>query len=180
VTSTFDPSWTPPVQTIPSDPEEQKKADEWLKYCWITPQDYDQGYDVYNQFNACQTLYWRYCAYNPSSPPPSPALTYAPTICTPDRAAYVTTTDPEPVDTPLPTQPNMIRGCVKFYLVESGNTCAAVARAQGVALTDFYKWNPSVGSDCHGLQLNAYVCVGYDSRLDFPVQTPAPQRRAWW
>ncbi|KAF3803256.1 hypothetical protein GCG54_00013363 [Colletotrichum gloeosporioides] len=54
----------------------------------------------------------------------------------------------------------MITNCVNFYLVQSGDGCWAICGARGIALDDFYKWNPSVKTNCSGLQANLYVCCG--------------------
>lgn len=54
----------------------------------------------------------------------------------------------------------MTAGCTKFYKVISGDGCWAIANANSIALTDFYAWNPAVGSDCQTLQPDYYVCVG--------------------
>lgn len=77
-----------------------------------------------------------------------------------------TTTAPKPtttgngISTPLPTQPEMITDCNKFYLVKSGDNCASIASANGLSQTQFLNYNPSVGSECKGLWLDAYVCIG--------------------
>ncbi|KXJ88345.1 hypothetical protein Micbo1qcDRAFT_150822 [Microdochium bolleyi] len=66
------------------------------------------------------------------------------------------------VPTPLPTQTGMVQGCRKFYYVQSGDGCWAIANANGIELSDFYKWNPAVnnGGECAGLWPSVYVCVG--------------------
>ncbi|KAI8244851.1 LysM domain-containing protein [Colletotrichum sp. SAR 10_96] len=62
--------------------------------------------------------------------------------------------------TPSPVQEGMITNCVKFHLVQSGDGCWAISDARGIALNDFYTWNPAVKTDCSGLQADVYVCVG--------------------
>jgi len=47
----------------------------------------------------------------------------------------------------------------KFHLVQSGDSCAAVASAAGISLSEFYAWNPAVGSSCSYLDVGDYVCV---------------------
>ena len=54
----------------------------------------------------------------------------------------------------------MVSTCDEFYLVVSGDSCSAVAADNGVALSDFYAWNPAVGSSCAYLDVGDYVCVG--------------------
>jgi len=64
------------------------------------------------------------------------------------------------VTTPTPTQTGMVANCRKFYYVVPGDGCYNLAVAQGIALSDFYGWNPAVKTDCSGLQAGYYVCVG--------------------
>lgn len=76
------------------------------------------------------------------------------------------------VSTPTPAQPGMISDCNKFYFVKSGDTCASIALANNLSQTQFNNYNPSVGTNCNGLWLNAYVCVGRISAT--PIVTPKP------
>ncbi|KAJ0281888.1 hypothetical protein CBS470a_008049 [Colletotrichum nupharicola] len=71
-----------------------------------------------------------------------------------------TTADASAGATPSPVQEGMVTNCVKFHLVQSGDGCWAISDAQGIALNDFYTWNPAVKTDCSGLQADVYVCVG--------------------
>ncbi|KAL4907197.1 hypothetical protein BDW74DRAFT_166705 [Aspergillus multicolor] len=64
------------------------------------------------------------------------------------------------ITTPSPIQTGMVSNCDLFHLVESGDTCAAIAEGQGISLSDFYAWNPAVGTSCSYLGLGDYVCVG--------------------
>ncbi|GAB1317701.1 hypothetical protein MFIFM68171_07911 [Madurella fahalii] len=91
-----------------------------------------------------------------------------------------------PVQTPSPIQDGMTGGCNKFHKVVSGDNCQTVAAQHNITLSDFYAWNPAVGTQCTMLQLNVWVCVGYDARLlpkrgvvalETPVPTPAPVYR---
>ncbi|GJD02511.1 lysM domain-containing protein [Colletotrichum higginsianum] len=75
-------------------------------------------------------------------------------------AAATTTTAAGAGATPSPIQDGMVANCVAFYLVRSGDGCWAISDAKGIALDDFYGWNPAVKTDCTGLQANVYVCVG--------------------
>lgn len=54
----------------------------------------------------------------------------------------------------------MVGNCNKFYLVKKGDSCADVATNHGIALTDFYAWNPAVKNDCSKLLASVNVCVG--------------------
>ncbi|PPJ50654.1 hypothetical protein CBER1_05262 [Cercospora berteroae] len=63
--------------------------------------------------------------------------------------------------TPSPTQGGLTSDCRRFYLVESGDFCQAIVDEFGTfSLSQFYAWNPAVGSSCGGLQAGYYVCVG--------------------
>ncbi|KAK1241792.1 hypothetical protein MKX07_007615 [Trichoderma sp. CBMAI-0711] len=64
------------------------------------------------------------------------------------------------ITTPTPIQTGMTTSCNKFYLVQSGDSCAAIATKYNVPLATFYSWNPAVGSSCATLDLGYYVCVG--------------------
>ncbi len=59
----------------------------------------------------------------------------------------------------------MTCACNRFYKVASGDTCQAVATRNNIALTDFYAWNPAVGTRGSVLQVGVWVCVGFDARL---------------
>lgn len=63
------------------------------------------------------------------------------------------------ISTPTPTQSGMTDHCKSFHLVVSGDTCYDISAAAGISLSNFYAWNPSVGSSCATLQLSVYVCV---------------------
>ncbi|GAQ08984.1 hypothetical protein ALT_6305 [Aspergillus lentulus] len=76
------------------------------------------------------------------------------------KTTTTTTTSGNGVATPTPTQSGMVSNCKKFYLVVSGDGCYDIAAAAGIALNDFYAWNPAVGNTCAGLWPNYYVCVG--------------------
>lgn len=56
----------------------------------------------------------------------------------------------------------MVSDCDKFYDVESGDGCYDIAASYGIALTDFYNWNPAVSS-CADLWPSYYVCVGVET-----------------
>jgi LysM repeat protein len=62
--------------------------------------------------------------------------------------------------TPTPVQPGMVNNCKKFYKVQAGDGCWAIADTNKISLDDFYKWNPSVKTDCSALWGQYYVCVG--------------------
>ncbi|KAL2802202.1 hypothetical protein BJX63DRAFT_426247 [Aspergillus granulosus] len=71
---------------------------------------------------------------------------------------------------PTPQQTGIVANCNKYHLVESGDGCASIANAYGIPLSNFYTWNPAVGSSCGSLWLGYYVCVG-TSLSDQPTTT---------
>lgn len=87
--------------------------------------------------------------------------------------ASSTTSAGNGVQTPQPTQPDMVANCAKFYWVAQGVSCSEVLRSQGITLQDLFQWNPSVKSDCSGLWAEVNVCVGIVGGST-PTQTPSP------
>ncbi|KAM0470185.1 hypothetical protein ACHAPX_010071 [Trichoderma viride] len=63
------------------------------------------------------------------------------------------------ISTPTPIQTGMTTSCNKFYLVQSGDSCAVIATTYNVPLATFCSWNPAVGSSCATLDVGYYVCV---------------------
>ncbi|KAI1115301.1 carbohydrate-binding module family 50 protein [Nemania sp. NC0429] len=70
-----------------------------------------------------------------------------------------TTTKGNGISTPTPTQPGMVGNCKKFYLVKSGDTCAAIASQFKVTVANLISWNTGAGSSCN-LWATTYACVG--------------------
>ena len=64
------------------------------------------------------------------------------------------------VSTPTPFQAGMVANCTSFYQVVANDTCSGIATTQGISLSDFYTWNPAVGSSCGLLDVGNNVCVG--------------------
>lgn len=76
--------------------------------------------------------------------------------------------------TPTPTQTGMVSNCDEFYYVVADDGCWAIANDHSIELTDFYSWNPAVGTDCSGLQPDVYVCIGVsESTTATPTVTTA-------
>ena len=112
-----------------------------------------------------------YCVGIPGTP------TTIPTTTVP------TTTKPTPtgngVSTPLPTQPGMVSNCNKFHYINKGVVCTQVTSYQKITRADFVLWNPTVGSDCSGMQAEVNVCVGViggviTTAIPTPKPTPKP------
>lgn len=72
----------------------------------------------------------------------------------------MSTTSGNGISTPTPIQTGIASNCDEFYLVQSGDSCAAIAASYSISVTDFYSWNPAVKSDCTMLIVGDYVCVG--------------------
>lgn len=70
------------------------------------------------------------------------------------------TTPSNGVETPQPTQPGMVSNCNKFHWISPGDRCAQITSYEQISLADLFNWNPSVKSDCTGMQASVYVCVG--------------------
>ncbi|KAK3375533.1 LysM domain-containing protein [Lasiosphaeria ovina] len=107
-----------------------------------------------------------YCVQGsaPTSTPPSPS---PPTTTTP-----TTTTPAAPLQ---PTQSGLAANCDTFYLVKTGDTCDAIARKYSISLSDFYNWNPAVGTSCNNMWADYYVCVGTPgSTHTSPAPSPTP------
>ncbi|EED18781.1 LysM domain protein, putative [Talaromyces stipitatus ATCC 10500] len=67
------------------------------------------------------------------------------------------------ISTPSPIQTGMTTNCDEFYEVQENDTCSGIASDFDISLSDFYAWNPAVGSTCAYLELNVYVCVQVSS-----------------
>jgi LysM repeat protein len=63
------------------------------------------------------------------------------------------------VAAPLQFQSGIPTGCSKYHTVVSGDGCFDIAATYGIALSQFYAWNPPVGTDCSGLWLDYSYCV---------------------
>ncbi|KAF3056280.1 carbohydrate-binding module family 50 protein [Daldinia childiae] len=71
-----------------------------------------------------------------------------------------TSTIASAITTPTPVQAGMVSGCRRFYKAQTGDGCWAIANSAGISLDDFYAWNPALGTDCGGLWLDNWYCIG--------------------
>lgn len=53
----------------------------------------------------------------------------------------------------------MVGNCARFHWVAKGVTCGQITSFQKISMDDFVRWNPTVRSDCTGLQADVNVCV---------------------
>lgn len=138
----MDPNATPSITSTASyNSTVASILPQYTQYCWLTGDDWDNGFNEQDYAAGCQSLMNEYCFPDLTGPvPTSPA--HIPAVCTPDRAAYPTDTGDDDPDgtgtgssaTPTPFQPDMVTGCQKFYEVASGDTCQSVADQNGITL----------------------------------------------
>ncbi|KAJ5934389.1 hypothetical protein N7466_003936, partial [Penicillium verhagenii] len=93
---------------------------------------------------------------NSTSVPTSTSLTTSTSTST----VSTTTTPPAEV---MPDEASKCNKCNKWHTVVSGDGCQAIADQYDILLSDFYIWNPSVGTSCASLWLGYAVCVGVSS-----------------
>lgn len=58
-----------------------------------------------------------------------------------------------------PTQSGEVSGCQEHYTVQSGDSCSAIQSTDNITFSQFYKWNPSIGSNCQYLVIGDAYCV---------------------
>jgi LysM repeat protein len=93
-------------------------------------------------------------------------------MTTPTRKGASNTNPFNGVNTPIPIQNGMVGNCDAFYNVKSGDVCSNIAASYGISLSQFYAWNPYVGTSCTDMWPGYYVCV---STFEVsPVATPTP------
>jgi LysM repeat protein len=64
---------------------------------------------------------------------------------------------------PGPTQSGTAANCNKYYVVQSGDSCAGVESKYSITFNQLYGWNPSIGSNCQYLGVGNAYCVGVSS-----------------
>lgn len=84
----------------------------------------------------------------------SPTTTTAIPITT---SSTTTTSGASPTITPMP---DIVENCTKYHVVVEGDGCYDISVAYDISLSDFYSWNPDIGTDCYNLWLGYGVCVG--------------------
>ncbi|KAL4977418.1 hypothetical protein BDW66DRAFT_158791 [Aspergillus desertorum] len=62
--------------------------------------------------------------------------------------------------TAVQPMPDIIGTCTQYYLVQTGDSCYSIEQEHSITSTEFYTWNPDVGTDCSALWSGYYVCVG--------------------
>ncbi|KAH1683883.1 hypothetical protein KXX46_008783 [Aspergillus fumigatus] len=118
--------------------------------------DYCEGIvTAYGNFTLSQFYQW-----NPAVKTDCSGLQAGYFVCI-GVAGSTTTTTSNPHS---PQQTGIAANCNKYYFVEIGDGCAAIASTYGITLADFYSWNPAVGTSCQSLQAGYYVCVGVSAQ----------------
>ncbi|KAH1765798.1 hypothetical protein KXX41_003141 [Aspergillus fumigatus] len=122
----------------------------------VQPGDYCEGIvTAYGNFTLSQFYQW-----NPAVKTDCSGLQAGYFVCI-GVAGSTTTTTSNPHS---PQQTGIAANCNKYYFVEIGDGCAAIASTYGITLADFYSWNPAVGTSCQSLQAGYYVCVGVSAQ----------------
>ncbi|KAJ4319637.1 hypothetical protein N0V84_006273 [Fusarium piperis] len=91
----------------------------------------------------------------------------------PTTTAKPTTTG-NGVSTPIPIQSGMVSNCNKFHIIGKTTTCQGIADYNKISISDFYKWNAGIKSDCSNLELGSYACAGVIPSTSQPATTAKP------
>jgi hypothetical protein len=76
-------------------------------------------------------------------------------------SSVIRTPTPTTTPKPAPTQTGLIKTCTKFHKAVTNDNCDAIVAKYGTfTFAQFLTWNPAVGSDCAGLWLDYYYCIG--------------------
>ena len=70
----------------------------------------------------------------------------------------------------LQWDPNTISTCVEWFNNSGSDTCESIRSMFGISPEDFYKWNPSVGTDCKPWRYQSY-CILTKERLSSLTST---------
>lgn len=147
-----------------------------------------QNPSITTDCDASLTIGRSYCveAYNepePGETTSTPLVTTTPTTLpttTPSVPPTTTTKPSNGIETPSPSQPNIVDDCDAFYLVQPDEGCDAIASKHGITVDQFTQWNRGVGNTCSGLWANAYACVSVIGHTPTPtspgngISTPSP------
>ncbi|EEQ31172.1 LysM domain-containing protein [Microsporum canis CBS 113480] len=79
----------------------------------------------------------------------------------PMKSWNITTPTMDTAFPPKRTQPGQPAYCRNWYYVTAGDTCEnIVASSSWVSMKEFLEWNPTIKSDCSGLYVGWWVCIG--------------------
>lgn len=102
----------------------------------------------------------------PTTEPQPPAITTtAPPITTtsaqPPTTLQTTTTTTSAADPGVsPIMPGAADNCNRYHMIQSGDTCDAVASKNGITVSQLKSWNTEINDSCSNLWLDYYVCTG--------------------
>jgi LysM repeat protein len=165
-TPTVRPSSSAPVSTAPAGPSPTQ--DGIISTCTryhkaVSGDTCQKIVDQYGTFSSTQFRGWNpavgtdcaglwlgyyYCIGIPNTPTARPTT-------------IITTTKPATPTGPSPTQDGIISTCARYHKAVSGDTCQKIVDQYGTfSSTQFRGWNPAVGTDCSGLWLGYYYCIG--------------------
>ncbi|KAJ5864836.1 uncharacterized protein N7529_006752 [Penicillium soppii] len=142
-------------------------------YCPISFNDAMSGWDITSLPDDCYAGLLKYC--EPSLNATMPASTKFPNTCSPAyyQATASSTTATSTKSSP-PTQSGIANNCDALYVVKTNDTCASIVKVYGnFTLTQFYTWNPAVGTSCKYLDAGDAVCVGVPSTSATPTSSGA-------
>ncbi|RAK98561.1 uncharacterized protein BO80DRAFT_412501 [Aspergillus ibericus CBS 121593] len=142
------------------------------QYCPITEDDYSNGWTISDLPESCEDLLDEYC--DPPANATMPASTVLPATCSPAyyTVSGTTATGSSTSASTAPEQTGIAANCDAYYVVQKNDTCASIVAAFGnFTLTQFYSWNPAVGSSCADLDAGYAVCIGTTSSTSASSQT---------
>lgn len=65
---------------------------------------------------------------------------------------YISSPPPSSTTSMGPTQSGIASNCVKYYTVQSGDSCSAIDTTYGITFSQFYGWNPAGKSIFSGIR----------------------------
>lgn len=98
--------------------------------------------------------------------PPITTSTQPPTTF---QTTTTTTSAAEPDVTPI--MPGAAENCNRYYKIQSGDTCDAVASRNGITVAQLNGWNTEINDSCSNLWLDYYVCTGVHGSTAPPTTT---------
>lgn len=154
--------------------------------CPFNASDYAAGLTIFDMPGNCSDLLEPYCFPDPDAPilmsttfpaSCSPAAVLNGADITSGGAAATSTVSltaasnaTSSTSSAAPTQTGLVSNCNRYYTVQSADSCQGIVNkyAGEFGVSDFYTWNPAVGSNCSSLWVGYAVCVGILSTLTTP------------
>ncbi|KAJ6114750.1 hypothetical protein N7486_000528 [Penicillium sp. IBT 16267x] len=136
------------------------------QYCPITQDDISNGWTIYDLPESCEDLLDEYC--DPAANATIPASTVLPATCSPAYYMSSNTTATGATTSAsisrAPEQTGIAANCDAYYVVKTNDSCAGIVEEFGnFTISQFYSWNPAVGSTCAYLDVGDAVCIGTTS-----------------